>query len=213
MANGYDQDPRKQEFWKEHWASGTTPWDQGRPHPRLERLLAVAREHGFPGSGRILEPGCGRAHGAAWLVEQGYEATAFDAAPEAVAEAKGLYGDRKGLEICQGDAFCEKPEWRGRFAGVYDRAVYCAFPADVRRAYAETCWRCLEPGGYLLSLPFTELTLGADEGPPFALTIAEMSHALEDLFSLVAAEEHERTPDDPASVIVREAVTVWRRQS
>src|SRR5262249_45494348 len=96
------------EFWAERWQSGQTGWDFGVAHPGLAILIAEATSSGLlpanPAQCRILEPGCGRAHGAAALARIGYRVTAFDVVPEAIAAARALYADVPGLELVVADA-------------------------------------------------------------------------------------------------------------
>lgn len=199
-----------QAFWADRWKTGRTGWDQGGPHPLLPALIKEAEEQGFlkPGD-RILEPGAGRAHNGAFLARRGYLVTSFDAAEEAVAEARKVYGSEKNLTLVVADALEAKGAWKGEFQAVFDRAMLCALPRKLRTAYVQASYAHLVPDGAFLSIPFTECRLPEAEGPPFQVTMADLSGILIAGFSLVYAEDHALPEGDR---IAKETACIWRRR-
>lgn len=197
-------------FWADRWRTGRTGWDQGGPHPLLPGLLKEAEESGFlkPGD-KILEPGAGRAHNGAYLARRGYLVTSFDAAPEAIAEARKAYGSEKNLTLVVADALEAKGAWKGEFQGVFDRAMLCALPRKLRKTYAGACFDHLVPDGVFLSIPFTECRIPESEGPPFQVTMADLSGILIAGFSLASATDHALPESDR---IVKETACIWRRR-
>lgn len=199
-------------FWRERWITGQTGWDTGGPHRLLDALLEAAREARLlPHGARILEPGCGRAHNGAKLAVAGYNVVSFDVTAEAISAARGLYEADPRLTLAVADALNPPEEWNDQFDAVFDRAMLCALPPELRRAYVEACFRCLKPGGAFLSLPFVEVFHPDGRlGPPFGVPMRELAALLMPGFSLCSAEES-RTPE-PTDRIRREAVAVWRRR-
>jgi SAM-dependent methyltransferase len=201
-------------MWRERWREGRTGWDQGGPHRLLSRVVSILKDEGWLSPGRrVLEPGCGRAHNGAALAEMGLVVTAFDVAPEAIDAARAAYAGRPNLTLTTGDALAVSTDWYQAFDLVFDRAVLCALPPEQRRAYVDTCFAHLKPGGLFVSLPFVEVRPGDDgkvAGPPYAVGMAALSELLTPGFAMIHGEEH-ATPE-PRDKIVREMVTIWRRR-
>lgn len=187
MSAAKDSDAAgKREFWRDRWHEGRTGWDLGGPHAALSPLLEAAESLGYLRQGtRILEPGCGRAHGGAFMAGHGYVVTSFDVIEQAVSQARQLYHNIPGLVIEVGDALCPKPQWLGAFAAVVDRAMLCALPAAFRPRYVQAMATVLEPGGIIMSIPFTKLSGDAGNGPPYAITRDEVQAICHGVFDLV----------------------------
>lgn len=208
--------PADKEFWQGRWRTGQTGWDFGRADPLLPRLIEVARAKQVLHAGaRILEPGCGRAHNGAALAQLddeigGYHVTAFDAVEEAIAGARALYGNGqvRHLTLVVGDALRVNSEWLAVFDAVFDRAMLCALPPDLRNTYLRNCFAYLRPGGVLLSLPFAQLVDATKSGPPFAMSAQELQQALNPGFTQLFLEEH-RVGDDR---IAKMFVSIWCRR-
>src|SRR5262245_49443863 len=69
--------------WNDRYRDGNLPWDKGRPSSELQRVLS--RNAIQPC--RALEFGCGTGTNSVWLAQQGFDVTAIDLAPLAVAKA------------------------------------------------------------------------------------------------------------------------------
>ncbi len=199
-----------QAFWQGRWRTGQTGWDQGGPHPLLEALIREAEELGIlkPGD-RILEPGAGRAHNGAFLARRGYLVTSFDAAPEAIEEAKKLYAKEPNLTLAVADALVAKGAWKGEFQAVFDRAMLCALPRTLRREYVKASFDHLTQDGIFLTIPFTECRIPESEGPPFQVSMTDLSTFMLASFSLVHAEDRLLPQGDR---IVKETACIWRRR-
>lgn len=199
-----------QAFWADRWKTGRTGWDQGGPHSLLATLIQEAEEQGFlkPGD-RILEPGAGRAHNGAFLARRGYLVTSFDQAAEAIDEAKKVYGKEPNLTLTVGDALRAKGAWKGEFHAVFDRAMLCALPKTLRREYVQASYDHLTPDGLFLTIPFTECRIPESAGPPFQVSMSDLSEFMLAGFSLVHAEDH---PLPDGDRIVKETACIWRRR-
>lgn len=198
-----------QAFWADRWRTGRTGWDQGGPHPLLAMLVQEAKDLGLKPGDKILEPGAGRAHNGAALAQQGFVVTSFDASAEAIEEAKKLYGKVPGLSFAVQDALETKGAWKGEFKAVFDRAMLCALPAKLRKAYVKACYDHLAPDGLFITIPFTECRIPESEGPPFQVTMDTLSEYLLPGFSLAHAEDR-LLPDGDR--IVKETACIWRRR-
>lgn len=162
--------------WSKRYQCGDTPWDKGRHHPALDDLL---RDPRF--GGRVLVPGCGRGHDAAFLAGAGAVVTAFDLAPEAVVAAKAAYpgvNPRFELLNLKEPACLEK----GGFDWIVEHTCLCALEPDERWHYPRFAAHCLKPDGFLFAVVFDRLDGG--EGPPFATSETEMRVLFGELFHL-----------------------------
>lgn len=172
--------------WNQRWQEGKTGWDHGKPHPELATLLKEARLLGqLPPQGKILEPGCGRAHGGAWLARQGYQVTSFDFVDKAIEEAQKLYGNEKFLNLALHHALEHNPLWENSFDGIYDRAMLCALSPEWREPYLIRCHGYLKPKGLFLSIPFVEVEGPPHEGPPFQISMSELESLMEPYFRIL----------------------------
>jgi SAM-dependent methyltransferase len=70
------------QWWEHHYAEGTT--GPGAPNPQM-----VVELSGLS-TGTALDAGCGEGAGAIWLARQGWEVTAIDISPTAVANAESF---------------------------------------------------------------------------------------------------------------------------
>src|ERR1035437_7553388 len=72
------------EFWNTRYAAGHMPWDFGGVPAALVRFLAA-----HPGAGRhALIPGCGSGYEIAAFAVAGWDVTAIDFSPPAIAQAR-----------------------------------------------------------------------------------------------------------------------------
>src|SRR4051794_17101593 len=72
------------DFWQQKFAQGATPWDRGETSPRLLRWLTERALEPC----RIAVPGCGSGYEVAALAQAGFDVTALDYAPAAVARTQ-----------------------------------------------------------------------------------------------------------------------------
>src|ERR1035441_1785327 len=102
MADWEGRDPFPGTLTRQQGASGPNfdsahegipPWDIGAPQPNLAGLA-----QGATLKGRVLDVGCGKGEHALLAAEQGFEATAMDASPRAIAIARDKASAR-GLAV------------------------------------------------------------------------------------------------------------------
>ena len=192
------RDPTASQFWDERFQREFTPWDKGGVPQALQDFV---KKSARPLA--TLIPGCGAGYEAAYLAEAGWDVTAIDFSPAAVAAAKtavGKWADR----IVEADFFSFQP---GRPLDlVYERAFLCALPARLRPAIAAR-WAALLPAGGLLAGYF--FFDDAPKGPPFGISEPELHALLAPLFELV----EDAAVEDSISVFQgKERWKVWRRR-
>ena len=193
------QDSSKPDFWESRYRDQVTPWDAGKVPLALQQYRATMQ----PGA-RILIPGCGSAHEACYLAENGFDVLAIDFSPAAVELAqKNLvcFGDIVRLA----DFFNFDPGQA--FDVIYERAFLCALPRKIWIDYPQRCAQLLKPGGVIAGFFFFADT---PKGPPFGTSQEELGALLETQF--------ERIDDQPVSDSIavfagKERWQVWRLRS
>jgi SAM-dependent methyltransferase len=167
------------EFWDQRFSEGNTPWDRGETSPQLHAWLKA----GALAPCRVLIPGCGAGYEAATLAAAGFEVTALDYSPEAIARTRKRL-DEAGLRasVIEADALA----WQSAqpFDAIYEQTCLCALYPDHWRAYADQLHRWLKPRGKLLAL-FVQwhrpgAAEGRIEGPPYHCDINAMRALLPD---------------------------------
>ncbi len=160
-------------FWDLRFAEGNTPWDRGAANPQLGIWLLV----GALKPCRILVPGCGSGYEVAVLAQQGFDVTALDYSPEAIARTrKRLNDENLKATVLEADALAWQPE--KPFDAIYEQTCLCALYPDQWRDYADRLHQWLVPGGRLFAL-FVQFMRpgaaeGAIEGPPYHCDINAM---------------------------------------
>jgi SAM-dependent methyltransferase len=198
-----NRDPLSPQFWDERFARDFTPWERGGVSLALRRFVASSRplvSAGQPPA--VLLPGCGSAHELRLMCEAGWDATAIDFSPEAVARARALAGpwaDR----IRQADFFAYAPETPLDL--VYEQAFLCALPRARRPDVARRWRELLGQGGLLAGYFYFD---EAPKGPPFGISREELDALLAPAFECIADEPVE---DSIPVFSGKERWMVWRR--
>jgi SAM-dependent methyltransferase len=171
------RDPLSPQFWDERFERAFTPWERGGVSLALRRFVADAARPLV-----ALAPGCGTAHELALMCEAGWDATAIDFSPEAVARARALAGpwaDR----IVQADFFTYAPA--RPLDLVYEQAFLCALPRARRRDVARRWAALLGQGGLLAGYFYFD---DAEKGPPFGIGRDELDALLAPAFECIVDE-------------------------
>jgi methyl halide transferase len=163
--------------WEAIYQANDAGWDIGAAAPPFVDLLADPPSWLRPG--RMLVPGCGAGHDAAAFAAAGFDVTALDFAPTALRLAR-----EKGLHAVAADFLESRAEFADQFDYVLEHTCFCAIPLANRPRYVEAAHRALKPGGALIGL-FYRFDPPDDEGPPFALSEADLRAAFEPNFGIL----------------------------
>lgn len=156
----------------------------------------MAIEVSVLGPGRALDLACGEGRNAVWLAEQGWEVTAVDFSPVALAKAERLAAER---EVAVTYERADVREWTAQ-PQAYDLVVvaYLQLPVDELREVLATISGALVPGGTLLIVGHDRDNLARGYGGPkdasVLYTVEELTSALEGL-RIDAARQVERMVD------------------
>jgi len=205
MPDFASRDPLTPAFWDERFDRQFTPWDRGAVPAALQAFVAQApgprTVAGQPPA--VLLPGCGAAWELALMLEAGWDATAIDFSPVAVARAKALAGRYAG-HIVQADFFDYVPS--RPLDLVYEQAFLCALPRARRLDVAERWAELLAPGGLLAGYFFFDDVL---KGPPFGIARAELDALLAPHFDCIADDA---VTDSIPVFAGKERWMIWRRR-
>jgi len=192
------RDPLAPAFWDERFDRQFTPWDRGGAPAELRAFVAQS-----PQPLSVLVPGCGSAWELALMLEAGWDATAIDFSPAAVARAKTLAG-QWAERIVQADFFDYTPP--RPLDLVYEQAFLCALPRKRWPDVARRWEQLLLSGGLLAGYFFFD---DAPKGPPFGITRERLDELLAPGFDCIVDE----AVNDSIPVFAgRERWMVWRRK-
>lgn len=197
MPTFQTRDSAAAEFWTERFEQRFTPWDKGGVPEALKQFVAQS-----PQPRIALIPGCGTGYEAAYLSEAGWDVTAIDFSPAAVAAAQAALGPW-AAKVIEADFFAFLPPKPVDF--IYERAFLCALPRrlwpNVARRWAEL----LPAGGMLGGFFYFD---DSPKGPPFGIAPAELDALL--------SRDFERIEDAPITDSMpvfagKERWQLWRR--
>jgi hypothetical protein len=192
--------PSEVRFWSEAYHTHHDGWELARVAPPLARAIGSLDVRGK----RAVVVGCGRGHEAALLAPAGASVVAVDFAPEALAEARRLYGSLP-IDWRQRDLFllARDPE---KYDLWVEHCCFCAIDPARRDEYVQVAREVIAPGGELIGLFWAH---GRPGGPPFGLTRAELEARFSPRFELVQVEV---PPDSVALRAGQELLAHLRRR-
>ncbi|NKE56833.1 class I SAM-dependent methyltransferase [Lentzea sp. PSKA42] len=147
--------------------TASVPWDQPHPQPHL-----VEWASGVDGTGRrALVVGCGYGRDSEFLASLGFEVTAFDISPTAIAAVRARYPDSK-VSYVVADLLTPPAEWHHAFDLVVENMTVQALPVDLHaQATERVAWLT---GSTLLVLAVAREEGPVPDGPPWPLTPSEI---------------------------------------
>lgn len=147
--------------WDAVYRAGTPPWDAGKPHAELSRVLDEYQLR----PQTVLEVGCGTGADAILMARRHFDVTAVDCSPIAVERAR-LRAEQHDalLHFVLADAFEFVPK-TGQFDLVYDAGLYHSVREAQLEQYLDMLWRVTRPGSYFLCLAGATSD-AEDDGPP-----------------------------------------------
>ena len=190
-------DPLSPGFWDERFAQRFTPWDRGGVPEQLRAFVAASKPL------TTLIPGCGTGYELAALCNAGWDATAIDFAPVAVANAKAAVGKWADCLI-EADFFTYSPA--KPLDLIYERAFLCAMPRAMWPQVAARWAALLAPGALLAGYFFFD---DAVKGPPFGIDRATLDGLLAPGFDCI---EDADVVDSIPVFAGKERWIIWRRR-
>jgi SAM-dependent methyltransferase len=147
------------------------PWANLEPNPHLVEWLASSPPGSDPS---CLVVGCGLGDDAEALASAGYDVTAFDIAPTAVAAAKRRFPDTK-VRYEVADALAPPASWTGRFGLVFESYTLQSIPSAPRAVAMRSIAGFLAPGGRLVVVCRGREGEPSSPHPPYPLTREDLA--------------------------------------
>ncbi|MEM7435508.1 MAG: class I SAM-dependent methyltransferase [Myxococcota bacterium] len=147
---------------------GGVPWASMQTHPLFAAWLGTLDLEGQGKSALVV--GCGMGDDAIELEARGFDVTAFDVSPSAIAYCKKRFPESK-VEFVQADLFDPPSPWKHHFDFVLEIYTVQAVPPSYEDAAIRNIAQFVARGGELLVIA----VVGSDErsfddGPPWLLT-------------------------------------------
>ena len=147
------------------------PWAKLAPHPYLQEWLA--NHQPFVGGQKALIIGCGLGDDAEALAHRGFEVTAFDISPTAIAWCQERFPDST-VNYVVADLLAIPSQWHQAFNFVFECRNIQALPLNVRSLVISSVASLVAPGGTLLLITRVRDTEDEPSGPPWALSDSEL---------------------------------------
>ncbi len=186
--------------------SAQVPWVKNIAHPYLKDWLETSHPQVRGKSALVV--GCGLGDDAEILANFGYQVTAFDIAPTAIAWCQQRFPD-SSVNYLIADLFALAPEWQKQFDLVYECRNIQALPLNVRPQAISAIAPLVSKSGTLLTITRHRDSNTVPEGPPWPLSDTELSK-FEDL-GLKEIRRDSFLEGD--AVIVNQLRIEYRRQS
>lgn len=173
--------------------AGTTvvPWADLTPNPHL-----VAWLDRHAASGRALDVGSGLGDNAEELARRGFDVTAFDVAPTAIAQTRERFPDSP-VEYLAADLLQPPSAWLEGFDLVAETYTLQVLPPLARERAIASLRRLVAPGGTLLVIARGREPHEPEGAMPWPLTRAEVEAIAEGELTLVEIEDFLDEEDPP----------------
>lgn len=149
------------------------PWSLPGAVPYLTDWLEQNNIDGIGQTAVVV--GCGLGDDAEALSQAGFSVTAFDISESAIAWAKRRFPNSV-VNYVVADLFQLPESWLHSFDLVFDFRTIQALPLSVRSQTIENIASLAKPKGTVLIMTYTRPSKSEVEGPPWPLTLEELSY-------------------------------------
>ena len=167
-----------QNFWNSRWENGETGWDIGSASSAISEYFLLVEDKEI----KILIPGCGNAHEAELLLEEGFKnITLLDISPKACEIISKKFPHAEVKVICE-DFF----NHQGKYDVIVEQTFFCALDPNLREKYVKKMFDLLNEKGKIIGLLFNK-----DFGkttPPFGGSVEEYQNLFEKHFEIKTLE-------------------------
>ena len=148
------------------------PWAKLTLHPYLQDWLDNNQPSGEGRSALVI--GCGLGDDAEALAKLGYQVSAFDISPTAIAWCQQRFPN-SSVNYLVADLFDLDRSWHGAFDFVFECRNIQALPLSVRPKVIESIGQLVAVKGSLLIITRYRDTEEEPDGPPWAISELELS--------------------------------------
>lgn len=167
------------DYWNSKWENAQTGWDIGSASTAISEYFLQVENKNV----KILIPGCGNAHEAELLLEEGFKnITLLDIAPKACEIISKKFSHHEVNVICE-DFF----NHNGKYDIIVEQTFFCSLHRNLREKYVEKMASLLHENGKIIGLLFNK-DFGKDT-PPFGGNKAEYRRLFENKFEIKQLED------------------------
>ncbi len=162
--------------WEKRYQDKNTGWDIGKISSPLKEYFDQLNDK----SVKILIPGCGKGHEAAYLHNKGFtNVFLLDLAPSPLKDFKNQHPTFRKKHLIQDNFF----EHQGQYDLIVEQTFFCAIHPSHRQEYAKKVHQLLLPKGKLMGLLWS-VKLNEDH-PPFGGSKEEYHDYFDEYFEFV----------------------------
>lgn len=166
-------------YWNERYLQQETGWDLKQASPPLVAYINQLNDKSIS----ILIPGCGNAHEAEYLLQQGFtNITLIDIAPTLVEQLQQKFKNNPNIQVICADFF----EHQNQYDLILEQTLFCAINPQLREKYVQQAQQLLKPKGKLVGVLFN--TVFEKEGPPFGGYVQEYKSLFQPYFQIKTLE-------------------------
>ena len=171
-------------YWANRYQTGEIGWDTGAITMPIKAFIDHLIEMKTDKNLKILIPGAGSGHEAAYLWAQGFHNVfVCDWAEEAISRYKNNVPEFPESQLIIGDFF----QLNGQFDLIIEQTFFCALDPKMRPQYAEKMHKLLHTEGVLAGVLFAQTF--SFQGPPFGGDSAEYVNYFEPYFDILTMED------------------------
>ncbi|MFW9263388.1 class I SAM-dependent methyltransferase [Nostoc sp. CALU 546] len=148
------------------------PWAKLAPHPYLQDWFTSHEP--FASGQKALVIGCGLGDDAQALASLGFEVTAFDISPTAIAWCQKRFPNST-VNYIVADLLAIPSQWHQAFNFVFECRNIQALPLNVRYEVISSVASLVAPSDTLLLITRVRDTEAEPDGPPWALSNSELA--------------------------------------
>jgi thiopurine S-methyltransferase len=171
-------------YWSKRYEEERTGWDIGSPSTPLKEYIDQLSDKNL----KILIPGAGNAHEAAYLWTQGFSNVyVLDISKLPLETFQQRNPDFPSAQLLCEDFF----KHTGTYDLILEQTFFCSFPPlpETREKYAKHMAQLLKPQGKLAGLWFTFPLTDDIENPPFGGSKKEYLNYFEPYFNVKVLEK------------------------
>ncbi|MEO9021558.1 MAG: methyltransferase domain-containing protein [Ginsengibacter sp.] len=170
--------PVASSYWDNRYRNNETGWDMHKVSPPLKGYIDSLKNKDL----KILIPGCGNAHEAEYLLDNGFKnVTLVDFSKVVTGNLKEKYKSRP-IQIVHENFFDHKR----KYDLILEQTFFCALNPSLREKYVEKCWEILKDSGKIAGVFFNKRFAPVE--PPFIASDEEYRRLFQPTFTFLKFE-------------------------
>ncbi len=152
------------------------PWAPLTTYPYLQDWLNISQAQGEGHTALVI--GCGLGDDAETLAKSGFQVTAFDISPQAIAWCQERFPD-SSVNYLVADLLALDSQWHHKFDLVLESRTIQALPVEMRSRVINCIAPLVASGGTLLVITRMQDNDVVSDGPPWPLSDSQVAQFIE----------------------------------